>query len=69
MDASSSLRRPPTVRRATRDRLCPGGRRPPGPDYVGRGGDGDDVWVGQTDGSVAVSVQTSVSKSLWLVKQ
>ena len=32
--------RPPTVRRATRGRLRHGGRRPPGPDYVGLWGMG-----------------------------
>ena len=48
----SSRRRPPTVRRAARGHLCPGGRRPPGPEHVGRWGMEDDVWRGQTDGSV-----------------
>ena len=49
----SSRRRPPTVRRETRGRRCPGGRRPPGPEYVGHLGMEDDVWRGQTDGSVS----------------
>ena len=51
----SSRQRPPSVRRAVRGRLCPGEQRPPGPERVGRWGMGDDVWRGQTDGSVALN--------------
>ena len=48
----SSRRRQPTVRRAARGCLRPGGRRPPGPDNTGRRGMGDDVWRGQKDGRI-----------------
>ena len=50
----SSRRRPPTVRRAARGHLCPGGRRPPGPELVGHWRMGDDVRKEQTDGSVVM---------------
>ena len=51
----SSWRRPSTVRRATRGRLCPGGRLPSGPGFAGHRGAGDDEWIGQTDGSIGLS--------------
>ena len=40
-----------TLPGAAQVRLVPGGRRPPGPDYIGRWGMGDDARTGQKDGS------------------
>ena len=40
----------------------PGGRRPPGSDYVGCRAMGDDVWRGQKEGSVVLGRLT-----LWLL--
>ena len=41
----------------------PGGRRPPGPEHVGRWGTGDDVWRGQTDGSVLIYIGNFINEA------
>ena len=46
--------------------LFPGGRLPPGPDYIGCWGLGDDVWRGHKEGSVgSVDLELNFFENLY----